>query len=207
LRLQRRAGALLPVGDHALEDAGLPERLGVEVGHDRRPFEMVSPVDEETRRAKHGMLGRDVEGDRIPGSLTRDDEPRVDARTPHRREEEAVDPVLAGSYLQRPRRRRRSDRRRGHGTRRGTRQKEQQEDRRHRAQLYNRRAMWWESWFGEEYLDLYPHRDLESARREVQFALAHLPGSPTPLLDLCCGSGRHAVPFADAGFPPVGLDS
>jgi len=66
--------------------------------------------------------------------------------------------------------------------------------------------MWWESWFGEEYLDLYPHRDLESARREAAFALAHLPSPPSPLLDLCCGSGRHSVPFAQAGLPPVGLD-
>ena len=37
---------------------------------------------------------------------------------------------------------------------------------------------WWESWFGEEYLDLYPHRDLDAARREAAFALAHLPARP-----------------------------
>lgn len=65
---------------------------------------------------------------------------------------------------------------------------------------------WWESWFGEEYLDLYPHRDADSARREAAFALAHLPGTPAPLLDLCCGSGRHSAPFAEAGIPSVGLD-
>jgi len=65
---------------------------------------------------------------------------------------------------------------------------------------------WWESWFGEEYLDLYPHRDVASARREVEFALKNLPAKPTPLLDLCCGSGRHSVPLAEAGCPPVGLD-
>src|SRR5262245_16998581 len=65
---------------------------------------------------------------------------------------------------------------------------------------------WWESWFGEEYLDLYPHRDADSARREAAFALAHLPGTRAPLLDLCCGSGRHSVQFAEAGVPPVGLD-
>jgi SAM-dependent methyltransferase len=65
---------------------------------------------------------------------------------------------------------------------------------------------WWESWFGEEYLDLYPHRDAESARREAEFALAHLPSAPRPLLDLCCGSGHHTAPFAEAGVPPVGLD-
>ena len=65
---------------------------------------------------------------------------------------------------------------------------------------------WWESWFGEEYLDLYPHRDLSSARREARFALEHLPARPTPLLDLCCGSGRHSTPLTEAGCPPVGLD-
>jgi ubiquinone/menaquinone biosynthesis C-methylase UbiE len=65
---------------------------------------------------------------------------------------------------------------------------------------------WWESWFGEEYLDLYPHRDLESARREAAFALARLPADPRPLLDLCCGSGRHSFRFAEAGFAPVAFD-
>ncbi len=65
---------------------------------------------------------------------------------------------------------------------------------------------WWESWFGEEYLELYPHRDLASARREVAFALARLDPDPMPLLDLCCGSGRHSLRFAEKGFPPVGLD-
>ena len=65
---------------------------------------------------------------------------------------------------------------------------------------------WWESWFGEEYLDLYPHRDLASARREAAFALAHLPPQLSPLLDLCCGTGRHWIPFSEAGAPPVGLD-
>lgn len=65
---------------------------------------------------------------------------------------------------------------------------------------------WWESWFGEEYLDLYPHRDVASARHEAAFALAHLPSPPTPMLDLCCGSGRHSVPLARAGCPPIGLD-
>jgi len=65
---------------------------------------------------------------------------------------------------------------------------------------------WWESWFGEEYLELYPHRDLPTARREAAFALERLGPSPAPLLDLCCGSGQHAVGFAEAGVVPVGLD-
>lgn len=65
---------------------------------------------------------------------------------------------------------------------------------------------WWESWFGEEYLELYPHRDLASARREVTFALEHLGSGVAPLLDLCCGSGLHALRFAEKGHRPVGLD-
>jgi ubiquinone/menaquinone biosynthesis C-methylase UbiE len=65
---------------------------------------------------------------------------------------------------------------------------------------------WWESWFGEEYLELYPHRDTDSARREVDFALERLGPDPRPLLDLACGSGRHALPFAERGLRPMGLD-
>ena len=65
---------------------------------------------------------------------------------------------------------------------------------------------WWESWFGEEYLELYPHRDLASARREVSFALARLGPEPMPILDLACGAGRHSLRFEEKGFPPVGLD-
>src|SRR5262249_23487329 len=65
---------------------------------------------------------------------------------------------------------------------------------------------WWESWFGEEYLELYPHRDLASARREVAFALARLDPDPQPLLDLCCGTGRHPLRLLEQGISPVGLD-
>lgn len=65
---------------------------------------------------------------------------------------------------------------------------------------------WWMSWFGEEYLELYPHHDVASARREVAFALAHLDPDPMPILDLCCGAGRHSLRFAEKGFSPVGLD-
>jgi ubiquinone/menaquinone biosynthesis C-methylase UbiE len=65
---------------------------------------------------------------------------------------------------------------------------------------------WWESWFGEEYLELYPHRDLASARREVAFALARLGPDPMPILDLACGAGRHSLRLAEKGFVPVGLD-
>jgi hypothetical protein len=39
---------------------------------------------------------------------------------------------------------------------------------------------WWESWFGDEYLDLYSHRDIGSARREARLiVLAKKPGRPS----------------------------
>jgi SAM-dependent methyltransferase len=65
---------------------------------------------------------------------------------------------------------------------------------------------WWESWFGEEYLELYPHRDLDSARREVAFALERLLPEPDRMLDLCCGAGRHIPFFLELGIDPIGLD-
>jgi ubiquinone/menaquinone biosynthesis C-methylase UbiE len=65
---------------------------------------------------------------------------------------------------------------------------------------------WWETWFGEEYLELYPHRDEEAARRETEFALARLPDDPGPLLDLCCGRGLHSIPLLERGVKAVGLD-
>ena len=65
---------------------------------------------------------------------------------------------------------------------------------------------WWESWFGEEYLELYPHRGKDDARREVAFALDRLGPEPAPILDLCCGNGRHSLRFVERGFIPVGLD-
>ncbi|HYB53687.1 MAG TPA: class I SAM-dependent methyltransferase, partial [Thermoanaerobaculia bacterium] len=55
-------------------------------------------------------------------------------------------------------------------------------------------------------LELYPHRDLDSARREVAFALDHLSRQPTPMLDLCCGAGRHFPYFQGLGIRPIGLD-
>jgi SAM-dependent methyltransferase len=66
---------------------------------------------------------------------------------------------------------------------------------------------WYEEWFGEEYLALYPHRDEEDAERLV--ALLHRLigwGPGWRVLDLCCGPGRHARALDRAGLRCVGLD-
>lgn len=63
---------------------------------------------------------------------------------------------------------------------------------------------WYEAAFGDDYRRVYAHRDLASARPETQFLLAQ--GLRGRLLDLCCGFGRHALLFAEAGLDVFGLD-
>ena len=66
---------------------------------------------------------------------------------------------------------------------------------------------WFEEWFGEEYLELYPHRDEAEAERAVGLiskATGLAPG--WRVLDVACGAGRHARAFRAAGARCVGLD-
>lgn len=66
---------------------------------------------------------------------------------------------------------------------------------------------WYRRWFGEEYLELYPHRNREEALRAARLFLdTARPRPGTRLLDLGCGAGRHLDAFRDAGYRPVGLD-
>lgn len=64
---------------------------------------------------------------------------------------------------------------------------------------------WYERWFGEEYLHLYPHRDREEARRAVELVLAHGPKEGRAL-DLACGAGRHLAVLRARGLAAFGLD-
>src|SRR5262249_11630978 len=71
------------------------------------------------------------------------------------------------------------------------------------------RDPWYASWFGEEYLALYPERDDHEAALQALFArdvLAPYAGrGAVPFLDLACGTGRHAVSLAEGGAV-AGLD-
>ena len=68
-------------------------------------------------------------------------------------------------------------------------------------------AEWFEEWFNDEYLELYPHRDDADAAQ-----LVALLRSATPwrdgwrVLDVGCGPGRHARALEDAGARCFGLD-
>jgi len=67
---------------------------------------------------------------------------------------------------------------------------------------------WYARSFGQEYLELYPHRDDIEAQADVQAIIALLaPPREEPLLDLGCGAGRHLLALHKAGFHRLsGLD-
>jgi len=67
---------------------------------------------------------------------------------------------------------------------------------------------WYENTFGRDYLSLYPHRNNEEATQDVAGLLRLIdPFREGPLLDLCCGAGRHLVALRHAGFACLtGLD-
>jgi SAM-dependent methyltransferase len=65
---------------------------------------------------------------------------------------------------------------------------------------------WYREWFGEEYLELYAHRDEHEARRQVLFFREHFGDVDGVILDLACGMGRHLTEFNGAGFNAVGCD-
>ncbi|MGH7631641.1 MAG: class I SAM-dependent methyltransferase [Gemmatimonadales bacterium] len=66
---------------------------------------------------------------------------------------------------------------------------------------------WFEEWFGEEYLRLYPHRDDADAERAVALVRRIVPWrAGLRVLDLGAGAGRHTRALTAAGAWCVGLD-
>lgn len=66
---------------------------------------------------------------------------------------------------------------------------------------------WFKEWFGEEYLELYAHRDESEAERHVDFVERCLGGSrPNAVLDLACGAGRHTLALRRRGYRALGID-
>lgn len=67
---------------------------------------------------------------------------------------------------------------------------------------------WYKEWFGEEYLELYSHRDESEAEEHVDFVVRGLGGGPRPraVLDLACGSGRHTAVLRRRGYRALGVD-
>ncbi|HKV74743.1 MAG TPA: class I SAM-dependent methyltransferase [Gemmatimonadales bacterium] len=68
-------------------------------------------------------------------------------------------------------------------------------------------AEWFQEWFGEEYLQLYPHRDAGDAERLAALIEARVPGRRgARLLDVGCGPGRHLAALEKRGYRGIGLD-
>ncbi len=65
---------------------------------------------------------------------------------------------------------------------------------------------WFDSKFGPHTPELY-REEVQRSSGQVK-ALRRILGEPdgAPVLDLCCGWGRHALPLAALGYPVVGLD-
>lgn len=65
---------------------------------------------------------------------------------------------------------------------------------------------WYQEWFGEEYLELYAHRDDREAQLQVEFFHHRVGSIDGAVLDLACGSGRHLAELRARGYSAVGLD-
>ncbi|MFQ5652787.1 MAG: class I SAM-dependent methyltransferase [bacterium] len=69
------------------------------------------------------------------------------------------------------------------------------------------KTAWYQAWFGQDYLKVYPHRDEDEARKQVAFVEHVLPLHPLHnILDLGCGSGRHALELSRRGYAVTCLD-
>lgn len=65
---------------------------------------------------------------------------------------------------------------------------------------------WYQEWFGEEYLELYAHRDENEARQQVAFFRRQCGAVAGPILDLACGTGRHMQELQAGDYRVVGCD-
>ncbi len=66
---------------------------------------------------------------------------------------------------------------------------------------------WYEESFGEDYMLVYRHRDMQGAAVEVRKMITWLKlPDQSHVLDLCCGMGRHALALAEAGYRVTGVD-
>jgi SAM-dependent methyltransferase len=66
---------------------------------------------------------------------------------------------------------------------------------------------WYQEWFGQDYLDLYAHRDAGEAEAHARFleTVLHWP-KPNAVLDLACGAGRHTRALRGRGYRALGVD-
>jgi len=66
---------------------------------------------------------------------------------------------------------------------------------------------WYEKSFGQDYLLVYKHRDMQGAQAEAGRMTGWLKLAPgAHVFDLCCGMGRHSLALAKEGYQVTGMD-
>ncbi|WP_159881110.1 class I SAM-dependent methyltransferase [Paenibacillus puerhi] len=66
---------------------------------------------------------------------------------------------------------------------------------------------WYTKSFGDDYLIVYKHRDMQGAYEEVRRMMEWLElPEGSEVLDLCCGMGRHSMALTGFGFHVTGVD-
>ncbi|MEK3720891.1 class I SAM-dependent methyltransferase [Paenibacillus sp. FSL H8-0034] len=66
---------------------------------------------------------------------------------------------------------------------------------------------WYKNSFGDDYLLVYKHRDMQGAYNEVKGMIEWLKlDQGAEVLDLCCGMGRHSMALTDCGYKVTGID-
>ena len=67
---------------------------------------------------------------------------------------------------------------------------------------------WYKEWFNSDnYLKVYSHRDETEAERLVDLIVNNINSvSGSKVLDMACGSGRHAIIFASKGYQVTAID-
>ncbi len=80
--------------------------------------------------------------------------------------------------------------------------------RRQRQYQQRRQKEWFLHWFNSHFYPLvYQHRDHREATIAIGLFLKSCsPPKGAKILDLCCGTGRHAIPLAQMGYAVTGLD-
>lgn len=67
-------------------------------------------------------------------------------------------------------------------------------------------APWYTTFFGHDYARFDEHPETAREVRFLDEALQRCRGSTAYVLDLACGTGRHAIPLARKGYRVIGVD-
>ena len=66
---------------------------------------------------------------------------------------------------------------------------------------------WYQNWFNQIYADLYAHRNVEQAEKQVEVLLEAIQLPPVAtILDVGCGAGRHLATFLNKKHQAFGMD-